>query len=263
MLEFEDALARILTALPSPAGQAIALSDAAGRVVIEKVPAGTCRIAVQAQGYVPLVLGYERFGPRGFKQFEAELAVPAAIRGQVIDTTGKAIPGVKVATSSLMAMNGRGYRLPAPPEAVTDPQGRFELSGLPAGYTQIFAHASGYHFGDIFTIYDVPTTNIVVRMSGAGNLHIRILDKNGKSLSRFEGNELHVNVEPKEGSRVGTWGGGARVSDDGTVEFKDVPPGEYRVASRPNPGSSTRRYAPEQIVKVEPGVTVEVKLVYE
>ena len=240
-----------------------AVSDRAGRVLIEKTPAGTCRLSVQGAGHAPLVLGYERFGPRGFKQFQAELAKPATVRGQVMDTSGRPVPGVRVMASRVMGINGRGYSLPATPEAVTDQAGQFELAGLPTGYAQVRAHASGYHFGDIFTIYEVPSTNIVLRLAGAGMLRVRILDKQGKPLARFEGNELHVSVEPKGGSKIGSWGGGARVGDDCTVEFKDVPAGEYRVTSRPNPGSSTRQYAPEQIVKVEPGVKAEVKIVYE
>jgi hypothetical protein len=45
-------------------------------------------------------------------------------------------------------------------------------------------------------------------------------------------------------------------------EFKNVPPGEYRVTSRPNPGSGTRQYADHQLVTVEFGKTAEVRFVY-
>ena len=48
-----------------------------------------------------------------------------------------------------------------------------------------------------------------------------------------------------------------------TFEFNNVPPGDYRITSRPNPSNSNRHYAPEQIVTVSPGDRTNVKVVYE
>jgi hypothetical protein len=239
------------------------VSDDSGRVVVERIPVGTHRVSVMAGGYAPRVLGYDRYGERTFKQFQVELAEMASVRGMATDLNGQPLPGVTVNASSTMAIDGRGYSGPDMRQAVTDATGRFTLSGLPAGYTQIRAHAPGYYFGDIFTIHDVPSTNVVLRLTGAGIISVRIFDKNGQAISRFQGSELHVSVEPKGGSRIGSWGGGARVQDDGTYEFKDLPPGEYRISSRPNPVSSNRQNAPEQIIQVKPGMKTEVKIVYE
>lgn len=72
-----------------------------------------------------------------------------------------------------------------------------------------------------------------------------------------------VHLEPKEGATIGSWGGDAMVKEDGTFEFVKVPPGEYRLTSHPNPHSSARQYARDQIVTVKPGPPVEVKVVYE
>jgi 5-hydroxyisourate hydrolase-like protein (transthyretin family) len=242
---------------------AVAVSDATGRAEIAKIPAGTYRVTAGADGYATRVLGYERFGDRTFKRFTVELARSAVLRGRAADTDGKPLKGVKVYASSVMAMDGRGYGGHEELAAETDADGRFELKGLPVGFVQLGAWAQGYYFSDLFTIHDVPATNILLRLGGAGTIGISVYDKEGKALSQYEGHEILVEVEPKGGSKVGSWGGSAKVKDDGTFEFNNVPPGEYRITSRPNPSSSNRQYAPEQMMTVAPGDRTNVKVVYE
>ena len=58
------------------------------------------------------------------------------------------------------AIDGLGYDAPGAKEAVTDGGGGFVIEGLPAGYVQLMATATGYHFGDIGTIHEVPETNV-------------------------------------------------------------------------------------------------------
>jgi len=247
----------------APEKAAEATSDATGRVEITKLPPGTYRLTVGADGYAPRALSYERYGERTFKQFAIELARTAAICGTVTDDNGKPIEGVKVSPSNVMAINGRGYTLPQLAEAVTDKDGAFALTDLPAGFTQFRIHHPVYYFSDLFTIHEVPGPNVVLRMIGAGSIHVSVTDNEGHALSRYEGNEILVEVEPKGGSRVGSRVGSAKVKDDGTFEFDKVPPGEYRIKSRPNPSNSNRQYAPEQIVTVAPGAPTKVKVIYE
>ena len=42
----------------------------------------------------------------------------------------------------------------------------------------------------------------------------------------------------------------------------DMPPGEYRVSTRPNPSTTGKIYAPDQMIKVEGGRKAEVIFVY-
>ena len=118
-------------------------------------------------------------------------------------------------------------------------------------------------FKDPLTIYDVPATNVILQLASAGSIHVAVADQKGKPLSRYEGHEILVQVEPRGGSKVGSWGGSAKVKDDGTFEFNNVPPGDYRITSRPNPSNSNRQYAPEQMVTVTPGGHINVTVVYE
>ena len=246
-----------------------AVSDVAGRVQIEKIPPNTIRVSVTADGYAPRQLDQHTHVRPEFLKFAVELAKVASIRGIVTDAEGTAIKGVKVRTQTEIASNGFGYndgRHYEPPDTwsvETDDAGRFELTGLPAGYAQLYATARGYHFSDLHTIHEVPATNVVLRLRRASGILVKIIDKDGRPLSRLDGNPLIVEVVPKEGSKVGSWGGSATVKDDGTYEFENVSPGEYRISSHPNPSSGRRKYAPEQIVTVKPGEPVSVKIVYE
>lgn len=240
-----------------------ATSDATGRVEITRLPAGNYRLTFGADGYAARMFRRDRLGERACKQLTVELARAAVLEGRVTDTEGKPLKDVRVAPVNIMALNGLGYKGPDEPGVTTDADGRFALTGLPTGYVQLRAAADGYHFSDLFTIHDVPGTEVQVRLGRAGAIRISVTDKEGRALSRYEGNEVLVEVEPKGGSKIGLWSGSAKVKDDGTFEFNHVPPGQYRVRSHPNPYNSNRQYAPEHTVTVAPGAPAEVKVIYE
>src|SRR5262249_41062442 len=160
---------------------------------IDKIPADTIRVSVTADSYAPRRLSHRTLARAELMKFSVELAKAASITGIVTDSNGHPIKGAKVRTQTEMGSNGLGYddgRHYEPPDTwsvITDEAGQFELTVLPRGYAQLFASASGYYFGDMTTIYDVPTTNVVLRMTGAGGIHITITDKDGKAISRFDG----------------------------------------------------------------------------
>lgn len=161
-----------------------ALSDASGRARMDKVPTGGIRVTLNAEGYAPRQLSQRTLDRAEHLKFTVELAKAATIRGIVTDTVGRPIKGAKVRTSTEMASDGLGYddgRHYEPPDewsAVTDDRGRFALSGLPVGYTQLFATAEGYHFKDSLTIYEVPATNVVLQLASAGSIHVAVTNQN-------------------------------------------------------------------------------------
>ncbi len=217
-----------------------AASDANGRVEISRLPAGIYRLTFEAKGYATRVLGPERFGSRTVKQFTVELAKSEVLQGRVTDTDGKPLKRVQVSSSNVMAINGLGYKGPDDVRAESDGDGGFALAGLPVGYAQLRAEVAGYHLTDPFAIHGVPATNVLLRLGSTGAIRGSVTDKEGHALSRYEGHEVLVEVEPRGGSKAGSWGGSARVNDNGTFEFNHVPPGEYRVKSHPNPSNSNR-----------------------
>jgi hypothetical protein len=239
------------------------LSDESGRVMVTAIPAGPHRILIEAPGYAARVLGQEQFGEHTYKTYSTELAKVASVRSTATDSDGKPLAGIKVRADHPLAIDGRGYPVAGQTTVETDASGAFVIEGLPTGYCQLWAYGEGYHFGDVTTIYDTPATNVTLVLQRAGAVEVVVKDSQGNALSRFENNELMVFVEPKGGSKIGSWGGGFTVKNDGTVDMKDVPPGEYRISSRPNPANSNKEYAKEQIVTVKPGATTNVKIIYE
>jgi hypothetical protein len=195
------------------------------------------------------------------RQYQVELAKAASIEGAAEDDAGQPLKGVSVTPNASMGIDGRGYNLVGRPQATTDEGGRFVLAGLASGYTQLRARLPGYCFSD-FTVHAVPGKDIVLRLARAGAVAVSVADAEGRAIAKWQGHPLLIEAEPKGGAKVGTWGGSAQVKEDGRYEFRDVPPGEYRLWAHPNPSSSDRQYAPEQLVRVEPGGQAEVRFVF-
>jgi hypothetical protein len=241
-------------------------TDATGRAEVAKIPADAIKVSIAAPGYVTRRLTQQGNPRPALLKFSTQLAKSSSIRGVVTDAEGKPIAGAKVYPASLLGSDGFGYDTGFQYEPIaksmvtTDAAGSFELPNMPAGYAQISVTAPGYYFGDILSIHPVPTTNLTLRLERAGKIAVSVSDKNGKPLSRFEGNPLLVNVESADGRN--NWSGGAMVGNDSTASFENVPPGKYRVTSRPNPATSNRDYAPEQTITVEGGKDNRVRITY-
>jgi len=176
---------------------------------------------------------------------------------------GIALKDAKVGILNILAIDGRGYGAPDAKEAITDDNGVFKIEGLPTGYAQLMAQATGYHFDGLSAIYDVPGTDIVLQLARAGGLVVNVTDKDGKPLTEFDGNPLLINVEPRTGFKNGAWMGGGVPKADGSFEFTDVPPGEYRIICRPNPSFTNIPFAPEHIIAVKAGERATVKIIHE
>ena len=71
----------------------------------------------------------------------------------------------------------------------------------------------------------------------------------------------HVHLVAEGGAKRGTWGGSMRCKPDGTFEFRNVPPGDYVVSTRPLPdGAPDEPDVATVFVTVTAGKTVEVTL---
>jgi hypothetical protein len=242
-------------------------SDAIGRATVEKIPADTIRVSVTAEGYVTRRLHQGAHARPVLLKFSSQLAKASSIRGTVTDSDGKPVEGVKVRAMSLIGADGFGYDTGFQYEPVekfavtTDGSGAFELPNLPKGYALLQATKPGYFFGDILTIHDVPGSNVVLRVTRAGAIQVSVVDKGGKALSQVGGNPLMVDVNPVDGQNI-NWGGGSTVKE-GSCEFKDVPPGKYRITSRPNPSTTGKTYAAEQVITVQSGANATATITYE
>jgi hypothetical protein len=240
-------------------------SDKDGRVTVPNIPAGVYRTVVSAPRYATRLVGYEEIRDRQIVKKVVELSTAARLAGTVVDGEGKPAKDVKVRADSTMGIDGRGYSPPDHLTVTTDEKGQFAFDGLPMGYTQIAAHSPTlYRADEPFKLFDVGTPNpgmppepIVIKMVLSGGIKGKVVNL---PAGKAEGASIHV--EPVGGSKIGSWGGGSNLKADGSFEFKNVPPGEYVVSTKPMlPGIPKDPNA--RTIKVEGGKTVEVEVKYK
>lgn len=245
-------------------------SDASGSVRIEKIAAGEFQywLHATAEGYAPRLVELRSLRRPAFAKYTVELAKAARLSGVVKDAQGKPVKGARVHLYTLTASNGQRYDNGQPFEPYdksgveTDKTGHFEMARLAAGRAQLSVTAPGYYFGDTATRYNVPLDGIQLRLNRAGGIQGSVTDGSGKALASHEGQPLMVILEAADGPKTGSGGGGVTVKSDGTFEFNDVPPGDYRLSCHTNP-SRGHPYPPAQIITVKAGPPVTVTLVYE
>jgi hypothetical protein len=235
---------------------ASAQADGLGAFEVRRIPAGTFRLAVSADGYAPRAVGYESFRENGFREMNVELITEAKLDGVVTDGSGKPVEGAKVRATPL-AIDGRGYASPGRAEAVTDARGRFSLTGLPQGFAELWCNAEGYFQPEsVGKLHDVPAANVALKLVGTGRLKVTVVGPDGKPA----GADVNVHVNPP-GDPIGKWGGSAQLRPDGTYEFTAVPPGTYWVATVFDPRPAEQNPAAKSVT-VGPGKLAEVKLVH-
>ncbi len=237
--------------------------DDSGRVDVAKIPAGWQKMTLEAPGYVSESLGEEYYTERTYKELTIQLAKPASVSGTTVDTEGKPLKGVKVQAFRMMGIDGRGYPALTAVEATTDNAGRFELNGLPSGYVVLFASKPGQHFDDVNKIHSVPGENVVLRLTGAGGITVRFSDKSGKPLPTVSGRQVWVSVESATPQETPGWRNSGFADADGKCEFKDVPPGEYRVTTRTNPGDNNPKHTSDRVIHVKAGESTTEDVTYE
>ena len=236
---------------------ASAEADGLGAFEVAKIPAGTFRVVVSADGYAPRAIGSESFADKTFREISVELITEAKLIGTVADDSGKPVPGAKIRPTPL-AIDGRGYASPRPAEVITDQQGRFELQGLPQGFAELWCSATGYFQPEaVGKLYDVPSEKVTIKLVGTGRLKVTVVGPDGKPVA----SGVHVHVNPP-GERIGKWGGSAELKPDGTYEFDGVPPGQYWASTDFDPSGPAEQNPAAKPVTVEPGKLAEVKLVH-
>jgi hypothetical protein len=229
-------------------------ADAGGRFVMKGVAAGNYRIAASAKGYAPLVIGYESVVPDSYHPFDdVELSPLTSMSGTVVDEAGKPVAGAQVVPSSVMGINGFGYRLPEEVQATTDAQGHFELAGLPRGFARVQCRATGLYapMGDL---HQTPDKTISIRMVATGTVKGKVVDANGRAVFAY----VTLSVEA-DGEHVGKWGASLQTQPDGTFEIKEVPAGNYYISAQRKTEPGTKVEAAKSVT-VEGGKTETVKV---
>lgn len=234
---------------------ASANADAEGHWVLKKAPAGWQRVVIDAEGYVPRVLGYSRTEDQPRWQFyEGGLARPATVAGRISDDAGQPLADVEVRTQNVTTSTGARYESALAPNIKTGADGRFRTEQIPVGKVTIWVHKPGYCRPGLGEPIATPNEEVNLTMSRAGRIVVTV-DFKGKQ--RPQGYMVHI--EPEGGNAVGTYGGSGNIDAQNQISFDNVPPARYVLRGQPNPGSSNERTDPVTI-DLKGGQTTEIKL---
>jgi len=208
-------------------------TDADGRWVIKKAPPGWIRVVAYADGFAPRVAGYDRFDdqPR-WRHFDVGLAASGVVTGRVLDEAGAPLADVDVRLGDVSPSGGGRYESPNDYNTKTDAEGRFRAEMVPVGKAAVWVHKSGYVRPGLGQKIETPADNVELKMRKSAGVKV-VVDFTGKE--RPGG--YMVSIAPEGGEKIGSYGGSGNIDAEGTMSFKDMPPGKYVIRGRPNPGS--------------------------
>ena len=214
-----------------------AVADSQGRWVLKKMPAGWHRLVIEADGFVPRVVGYAQFDdqPR-WQSYDCGLSRPAPVSGRITDHDGQPLADVDVQIRDVVSDVGGRYESPQEYDVRTGADGRFRSDQLPVGRATIWLNKSGYCRLGLGKPITLPTKDVELTMIKSARLRVTV-DFTGTNRPQ----EYIVQVEPEGGDEVGKWGGSGNIDAKNQITFDDVPPGRYVIHGRPNPSRETSR----------------------
>lgn len=247
-----------------------------GTYEIRDLPAGRFTIAVSRRGFLSQQRGQDSAGGVAGPLEIADGAVvngidfillrAAIISGLITDETGDPVVGVSVWAMRFDFVQGRRRLIPVGTSVRTDDTGQYELSGLAPGEyivqavlretwvnadaeRTVFAYAPSYYPGTA----SVPDARRVRVNDGEEVAAIDFSLVPGRAV-RVSGAAFGLNGEPLgdlaialSQDIVSATGGSVlsvantRTSPDGTWQFRDVPPGTYRLSMSSTRGTGEQR----------------------
>ena len=137
-----------------------------GTWVLKQTPPGWYRVVVQAKGYAPRVVNYERLKdqPRLYL-CHGGLAPAAVVFGSVVDEAGMPIEGVAVKLSDVVSVAGGRYDSPSNYSATTDDKGQFRFEQVPVGEATVLVKQNGYSRPSPGQPISMPVGGLELRMT--------------------------------------------------------------------------------------------------
>jgi len=233
------------------------VADNQGRWVLKKAPEGWYRLVVQAEGYVPRVVGYATLDDQpGWRHYDCGLTRAASISGRVTDEAGKPLAEVLVQLRDIVTEGNDGYKSPTESVCKTDANGRFHSDQVPVGKARIWLRKAGYLHPGLGPTLSMPAKDVELRMERSAQVRVTVDFAAKKRPEAYQ-----VEIEAEGGPAVGKWGGAGNIDQENQIVYADVPPGRYVIQGHPNPYSTTGHEQTTPItIDLKGGQSAEVTL---
>jgi hypothetical protein len=230
-------------------------SDAAGHWVLKKAPPGWQRVVIDADGFVPRVIGYLKTdGQPRWQVYDSGLSRRAIVAGKVSDEAGQPLAEAEVRFQDVTTSTGARYESALETSIKTGADGRFRMEQVPAGKATLWVHKPGYCRPGLGQPIKTPSDEVQLTMTRAGRIVVTV-DFGGKAKPAG----YMVRLEPEGGEVVGSFGGSGNIDVKDQITFDNVPPARYVVSGQRNPGSQDER-TDKVAIDLKGGQTAEIKL---
>jgi hypothetical protein len=232
-----------------------AVADAQGRWVLKQAPAGWHRLVLEANGFVPRIVGYAWLDDQPhWQSYDGSLSRPVAVTGRITDHDGHPLADVEVQIRHVVSEVDGSYQSPQEYTVRTGVDGRFRSDQLPVGRATIWLKKSVYCRLGLSKPITLPAKDVELTMIKSARVRVTV-DFTGTDRPT----EYIVSLQPESGEIVGKWSGSGRIDANNQIEFHDVPPGRYVLQGRPNPFRRDQKTRPMPI-GLDGGRTIEVTL---
>ncbi len=230
-------------------------ADAEGHWVLKKTPEGWGRVVIEAEGYVPRVIGHVQVDEQpGWQSYDEGLSRPAPVSGQVLDDAGEPLADVNVQLRDLVSESGGRYETPRDLVPKTGADGRFRAEQVPAGRATIWVNKQGYCRPGLGQVIKTPKEDVELVLLKSASLRVTVECGGVEGLSNYL-----IRIVPEGGEAVGLWSASGTINALNQVAYENIPPGRYVVRGQPNPSSGDQRSQPVTI-DLKGGQTTDVKL---
>jgi len=241
-----------LRLLRGEAGDGATAGSEDGSFLLEDVPAGTGSVRVRAPGYQPArvgdVLVREGAATEGV---DVRMSRGRSLRGRVSDArTGVGVPDAVVTAESAASRPGlRAFLGPGGPEARTDADGLFEVTGLaPDTYRVTARHTEFAEANETVDVHD-DAASTEIRLPRGGSVAGVVLSEAGSPVGGAEVSLGAPGVAGRLLPRGGALGGQAAATDEaGRFRFDHLSAGRYSLSAT----AGERGSAPVEVV-LQPG----------
>jgi len=178
----------------------------------------------------------------------ADLLHAEEVSGVVLSAqTGEPVAGARVSAEPDGLMKYEGRIRPSQ-IAFTDSSGKFRFTGLEVGLVLIFARKNGFIPVDAGPFYEVPSSNVTIRLDPLSTIRGSVRDSGGKAKAGIDVRVIRSGII-LSGEKKLSWAATVTTDDQGNFVIPDLIGSKYYIAAvqpmRPQGGSFAPVYFPD------------------